>query len=155
MNNQEKSLEQHKKFFNAICENEEDALPEDLSCLNSVSAEDLVRLNNAGIAPTRLPIKEQAELDPQEVPEIYYFMPIIDDWADEPFLPYHPITILHNQQQKMVPYMTGVNKNEGAMNVAPLWKEMDPNDNQLAKHWGMIGAQTVLWKQRKETTFDD
>merc|ERR1719300_481317 len=41
------------------------------------------------------------------------------------------------------------------MNVAPLWKEMDPNDNQLSIYWGMIGAQTMLWKQRKETTFDD
>ena len=38
---------------------------------------------------------------------------MVDFTSPEPFLPAHPITILHNKQQKMVPFMTGVNKDEG------------------------------------------
>ena len=45
--------------------------------------------------------------------KMYAFWPIVDYTSPEPFLPAHPITILHNNQQKMVPFMTGVNKDEG------------------------------------------
>ena len=45
--------------------------------------------------------------------KLYSFWPIVDSTSPEPFLPAHPITILHNKQQKMVPFMTGVNKDEG------------------------------------------
>ena len=45
--------------------------------------------------------------------KLYSFWPIVDWTSAEPFLPAHPITILHNKQQKMVPFMTGVNKDEG------------------------------------------
>ena len=44
----------------------------------------------------------------------YRFWPTVDYFAETPFLPSNPITILHNKQQKMVPYMTGLNKDEGA-----------------------------------------
>ena len=45
--------------------------------------------------------------------KLYAFWPMVDFTSAEPFLPTHPITILHNKQQKMVPFMTGVNKDEG------------------------------------------
>ena len=45
--------------------------------------------------------------------KLYSFWPMVDYTSPEPFLPAHPITILHNKQQKMVPFMTGVNKDEG------------------------------------------
>lgn len=44
---------------------------------------------------------------------LYAFWPIVDYTSPDPFLPAHPITILHNKQQKMVPFMTGINKDEG------------------------------------------
>ena len=47
--------------------------------------------------------------------KMYAFWPIVDYTSPEPFLPAHPITILHNKQQKMVPFMTGVNKDEGQL----------------------------------------
>ena len=34
--------------------------------------------------------------------KLYSFWPIVDWTSAEPFLPAHPITILHNKQQKMV-----------------------------------------------------
>merc|ERR1719225_541409 len=42
--------------------------------------------------------------------KLYAFWPMVDFTAAEPFLPAHPITILHNKQQKLVPFMNGFNK---------------------------------------------
>ena len=49
--------------------------------------------------------------------ETMWFWPMVDDTAETPFLPHHPITILHNKQQKMVPWMTGLTKNDGILGV--------------------------------------
>ena len=53
---------------------------------------------------------------------LYHFWPMVDNTATEPFLPAHPITILHNKQQKMVPFMTGVNKDEGEIWILEIIK---------------------------------
>ena len=51
---------------------------------------------------------------------LYPFWPMVDYTSTEPFLPAHPITILHNKQQKMVPFMTGVTKDEGRFELLRL-----------------------------------
>jgi len=150
-------LIQSKKLFRQLCKTtDEDEIPEDMetTCLYDITPETFVKEYAAGIATTRLPVREQVEKK-DELPEMFIFWPVVDDWADEPFLPSHPITILHNQQQKMVPFMTGINKDEGAMNIAPNWKNLDPEDNQFAEFWGDIGAQYLFFVPIREMTFDD
>ena len=44
------------------------------------------------------------------------FWPHVDYNSETPFFGSHPITILHNKQQKMVPFMTGLNADEGKKN---------------------------------------
>jgi carboxylesterase type B len=51
--------------------------------------------------------------------------------------------------------MTGVNKDEGAMNIVPNWKHMEPEDNQLAENWGFIGAQQLFLLPKKSITFEE
>jgi len=97
----------------------------------------------------KLSIRERVEQD--EVP--YMFWPIVDYWAEEAFLPTHPITILHNQQQKMVPYMTGINSDEGAMISAPNWKYMKEEDNQVQEFWEDFAGQSLFMNY--EQTFEE
>ena len=47
--------------------------------------------------------------------KLYAFLPMVDSTSAESFLPAHPITILYNKQQKMVPFMTGINKDDGRL----------------------------------------
>jgi len=150
-------LIQSKKLFHQLCTtSNDDEIPEDMetTCLYKISPESIVKVYAAGIATTRLPSREQVEKKDQ-LPEMHVFWPVVDYWADEPFLPSHPITILHNQQQKMVPFMTGINKDEGAMNIAPNWKNLDPEDNQFAEFWGELGAQYLFFVPIRDMTFDD
>ena len=44
----------------------------------------------------------------------------------------------------MVPYMTGVTKDDGAFIVAPIWKYMDPSNNQLKDHWNKYGPTKLI-----------
>merc|ERR1711970_284521 len=149
-------LTQSKELFHHLCKTKDDEIPDNLetSCLYSLSAESFVEEFLVGLSTSRLSPREQMEKS-DEVSDMFVFFVTIDDWADEPFFPSHPITILHNQQQKMVPFMTGINKDEGAMNIAPHWKNMDPEDNQLAEFWGKIGAQSLFLHPKKSITFDD
>lgn len=145
-----------KKLFQKLCETKDDAIPTSLdsSCLYDLKAKDLVNEASEALSLSKLTIREQVQKAKEEDVHMYQFYPVIDYWADQPFLPSHPITILHNQEQKMVPYMTGLNKDEGGMLVAPHWKNMKPGDNQLAENWGYIGAQQVLTFSPKEITFE-
>merc|ERR1711892_1638937 len=130
LSNLDQTLTQSKDFFQRVCKTKDGEIPENLesSCLYSLTDEDH---------------------------DMYLFFPVIDYWADEPFLSSHPITILHNQQQKIFPFMTGLNKEEGALNIVPNWKNMDPEDNQLAENWGYVGAQQLFLLPKKEITFDE
>jgi len=145
-----------REYFQAVCQSKEEEIPADLSssCLYSMTAEDLVKEAIKSMALSKLSINEQIDKEKNEVIGSYFWLPTFDDWADEPFLPVHPITILHNQQQKMVPYMTGINKDEGAMLVAPHWKNLHPQDNQLRENWGYMGAKQLLFLASKDVTFD-
>ena len=80
------------------------------SCLYSLSAVDIItRTNNLELE--LLPIRERVEKNEFT----YMFWPIVDYWAEDAFMPTHPVTVLHNQKQKMVPFMTGITSDEGAM----------------------------------------
>merc|ERR1719474_1783790 len=107
------------EFTDGGIEDVEEDIENENSWLYTVSANTLVlKAAQAYNTLSTLPPKEQVE-NTDLWDNTYVFFPVIDDWAEEPFLPSHPITILHNQQQKMVPFMTGINKDEGAMNIAP------------------------------------
>ena len=80
------------------------------SCLYTLSAVDIISKTN-NLELDLLPIRERVEKDEFT----YMFWPIVDYWAEEAFMPTHPVTVLHNQNQKMVPFMTGLNSDEGAM----------------------------------------
>jgi len=143
------------EFTDGGIENIEEDIEDENSWLYTVSANTLIlKATQAYMSTSKLSPKEQVE-NTDLWDNTYVFFPVIDDWAEEPFLPSHPITILHNQQQKMVPFMTGINKDEGAMNIAPKWKHMDPADNQLAEYFGTIGARELLFSFGKDITFDD
>lgn len=150
------TLTRSAEYYEDVCQSKEDEIPSDLStsCLYSSTAADLIKKATSSMALAKLSIREQIEKEQNEGIEGYIFFPVIDDWADTPFLPAHPITILHNQQQKMVPYMTGVNKDEGAMLVSPHWKNMKPGDNQLQENWGYMGARQLFMLPSKEVTFE-
>ena len=89
---------------------EEEEVDLENSCLYSLSAVDIItRTNNLELE--LLPIRERVEKNEFT----YMFWPIVDYWAEEAFMPSHPVTVLHNKKQKMVPFMTGINSDEGAM----------------------------------------
>ena len=101
----------------------------------------------------------------------YRFWPTVDYFAETPFLPSNPITILHNKQQKMVPYMTGLNKDEGvqlchddimlnivyegAMVTASQWKHMKPEDNQLQEHWETVAGRFIFTQEYGNQTYEE
>ena len=88
---------------------------------------------------------ERIELEKSDASYIgYAFWVVVDGYADTPFLPSHPITILHNQQQKMVPFMTGVTSDEGSMLAPSIWNAMEPHNNVVQKNWGWIGGHNLF-----------
>ena len=153
----QQSIRESKEFFKAICNTQEESIPTTLddSCLYTSTTEDFVNEASKPMALTHLSLEEQVERGKEENLSTYLLWPVIDYWAAHPFLPTHPITILHNQQQKMVPYMTGLVKDEGGLMVAPNWKNMKPEDNQLQKHWGYMGAQMLLMLRPQDITVDE
>ena len=60
----------------------------------------------------------------------YRWWASVDHWAETPFMPSHPITILHNKQQKMVPFMTGINSDEGNQ-IYSMWDIHDMYFNNV------------------------
>merc|ERR1719385_683541 len=124
-------FEDSRTFYGKVCNvnlTVED-VPEDLaeSCLFSLSAEELIGESIKAMAVWALPLEEKIELEKNDPSNMGYRMwVVVDDYADQPFMPTHPITVLHNQQQKMVPFMTGVTSEEGALLAPQLWKDMDP-----------------------------
>ena len=77
------------------------------SCLYNLSGEQLVKEASAGNPVPGLTLQQQQDQWEAGLKQ-FYFWPNVDDWAEEPFLPEHPVTTLHNQRQKQVPWMTGV-----------------------------------------------
>lgn len=133
-----------------------EGIPQDLSssCLFTLSAEDIVKETTKPFTLWTKPTLERIQIEKSDPSFVGYAMwPCIDDYATTPFLPTHPITIIHNQQQKMVPFMTGVTKEEGAMISPGLWKDMDPSNNIVKDNWGWLGAKTL--KYDYEITFED
>ena len=132
-------------------------IPEDMaqSCLFSLSVDDIISESIKAMKIWAEPLEEKIELEKNDPSNMGYRMwVVVDDYADQPFMPTHPITVLHNQQQKMVPFMTGVTTEEGALLAPGLWKDMDPANNVVEKNWDFIGAKNLFPGQR-EFTFDD
>jgi len=132
-------------------------VPEDMedTCLYKITAEDMVNEVNKAFSVMAKPLEEQEEFEKTPAFASYMLFPTIDDFADNPFLPSSPITILHKGEQKMVPWMTGLTPDEGAMLVTRFWKDMDPENNKVTDAWGYIGAKSLLNKNAKEITFED
>merc|ERR1719282_810824 len=91
------------------------------------------------------------ELVNQSEKSVYHWWANVDYWAETPFIPSHPITILQNKQQKMVPFMTGINSDEGAMITANKWKWMSPEDNQLQRNWETIAGVSLFFNDYQQT----
>merc|ERR1711892_936195 len=155
LSNLDQTLSQSRDFFQRVCKTKDGEIPENLesTCLYSLTAEDFVKEGTTRMITSKLSPRDLVN-ERDEDHDMYLFFPVIDYWADEPFLPSHPITILY-KQQKMVPFMTGLNKEEGALNIVPNWKNMEPEDNQLAENWGYVGAQQLFLLPKKEITFDE
>merc|ERR1711936_677850 len=84
----------------------------------------------------------------------YMFWPIVDYWAEDAFMPTHPVTVLHNQKQKMVPFMTGITSDEGAMISAPNWKYMKEEDNQVQEFWDVLAGK-LMSSKGYDPTFEE
>jgi carboxylesterase type B len=134
-----------------------EGIPENLtaSCLFSLSADALITECLKPMALWAQPMDRKIELEKADPSNLGYRMwVVVDDYADTPFMPSHPVTVLHNQQQKMVPFMTGVTKDEGALIAPMLWKDMNETNNVVKDNWGHIGAKQ-LFPGFREYTFDD
>jgi len=139
-------------------------LPKNLTetCLHSVPVVDILNITTAHYV-AKLSNLSIAELIPRSMErniENLHFRPILDPWADDPFLPRHPITVLTNKQQKMVPFMSGITKDEGAYMLVglphKLWKDMAPKDNQLQEHWNTYGPLKLQQVPNMgDVTYDD
>merc|ERR1719427_150513 len=122
-------LDDSRRFFETMCDfnTTTNDLPQDMSetCLFQSPVEDII--NEAGKVMTvySKPWEERIALEKNDPSYFgFLFWVVVDDYADTTFLPTHPITILHNQQQKMVPFMTGITKDEGALIAPSMWKDM-------------------------------
>jgi len=152
-------FEDSRTFYERVCNVNltVEEIPEDLaqSCLFSLSVDDIISESIKAMKIWAEPLEEKIELEKNDPSNMGYRMwVVVDDYADQPFMPTHPITVLHNQQQKMVPFMTGVTTEEGALLAPGLWKDMDPANNVVEKNWDFIGAKNLFPGQR-EFTFDD
>jgi len=152
---QTRSLESSKNFYEEECQVISEDVEIKSSCLYSLSALDIIKKTNKHIKTEySLPIRERMEITEFS----YFFWPIVDYWAEEALMPTNPITILHNQQQKMVPFMSGITSDEGAMITAPNWKYMKEEDNQVQEFWdvwsGMMMARKGLDQSYEEKLFN-
>ena len=142
------AIESSKYFYENECQvKEEDDVDLESSCLYSLSAVDIIKKTNLHLQIEALPIRERVE----KTDFNYFFWPIVDYWAEEAFIPINPITILHNKQQKMVPFMSGINSDEGAMITAPNWKYMKEEDNQVQEFWDVHGGKLMFMKGYNQT----
>ena len=142
-------MEDSRRFFEKLCDfdSTSSSLPADMSssCLFTLPAEDLITETLGALAAMGKTLEERVQMEKTDPSLLgYAFWLVVDDFSDNPFLPSHPITILHNQQQKMVPFMTGVTTEEGAIIAPSLWKDMDPTDNVLKDNWGWVGTSTLF-----------
>ena len=58
----------------------------------------------------------RALMDPN-IESKFYFFPVIDSYASNPFLPLDPLEALKTGQFNRVPYITGIVKNEGVLSA--------------------------------------
>jgi carboxylesterase type B len=134
-------------FLENVCDfnTTTEELPQDMSstCLFSLSAEKIVQESLKAYTVMGKSMTERMEIEKSDPTYSGYLMWVcVDDYADTPFLPTHPVTIMHNQQQKMIPFMTGVTKDEGALLAPGLWKDMDPANNVIKDNWA-VGSLTA------------
>merc|ERR1712241_1312607 len=115
------------------------------SCLYSLSGVDIITKTKN--EQEVLTIRERVEKNEFS----YMFWPIVDYWAEDAFMPSHPVTVLHNKKQKMVPFMTGLTSDEGAMITAPNWKYMKAEDNQVQEFWDVLGGNLMSMKSFDQT----
>merc|ERR1712038_2192811 len=82
----------------------------------------------------------------------FYFSPVIDSYASNPFLPLDPLEALKTGQFNRVPYMSGIVKNEGVLLTGILRlagltgaKVLEVVTPMLeAGTWGMVGDDKNL-----------
>merc|ERR1711936_650566 len=152
-------FEDSRTFYEKLCNVNltVEEVPEDMaqSCLFSLPIEQIIGESIKAMKVWAMPLEEKIELEKNDPSNMGYRMwVVVDEYADQHFMPTHPITVLHNQQQKMVPFMTGVTSEEGALLAPQLWKDMDPANNVVEKNWGFIGAKN-LFPGLREYSFDD
>ena len=155
----ERGVEDSRRFFEKLCDfnSTTSSMPANMSstCLFSLPAEDLVKETLAALAAWGKPMEERIQMEKTDPSFLgYAFWLVVDDFSDNPFLPSHPITILHNQQQKMVPFMTGVTTEEGAILAPSIWKDMEPTKNVVKDNWGWVGTSTLFQSETHHRTYD-
>jgi len=151
-------FEDSRTFYETVCNVNltVEEVPEDMgqSCLFSLPAEQIISESIKAMKVWAMPLEEKIELEKNDPSNMGYRMwVVVDEYADQPFMPTHPITVLHNQQQKMVPFMTGVTSEEGALLAPQIWKDMDPANNVVEQNWGFVGAKN-LFPGLREYSFD-
>ena len=98
-----KAPESSKHFYEEVCQVTSEDVELESSCLYSLPASEIMEKTSGHFKIEALPIRERME----STDYYYFFWPTVDYWAEEALMPTNPITILHNQQQKMVPFMSG------------------------------------------------
>ena len=142
-----RGLESSRRFLEDQCQIQlEPGRNLSQSCLYTLPADQLVGRAN-DFQMRNLTIRERVEQNRVE----YFFWPAIDHWAASPYLPSDPVTTLKTQQQKKVPYMTGINANEGAFFTAPNWRYLKEDDNQVQEFWEVFGGNLMFFKDFNQT----
>jgi carboxylesterase type B len=81
----------------------------------------------------------------------YVFVPIIDSFSPNPFLPEHPINTIRAGRQKDIPVIAGVTANEGSITLNFVWNRMD----DFNRNWTTIGPRSLYFIRADEITEHD
>merc|ERR1712241_667483 len=95
-----------------------------LECLQEIPAQELIE--GTGLDPNDW-LNGQNHLT---------FMPVVDHFCSNPFMPIHPLEALKTGAYNNIPYMSGTNKEDGALFTMMFWDYLET----IEEKWDTIGA---------------
>jgi len=94
-----------------------------LECLQEIPAQELIE--GTGLDPNDW-LNGQNHLT---------FMPVVDHFCSNPFMPIHPLEALKTGAYNKVPFMSGTTKEEGAAVLMMMWDSLE----QMEENWNTMG----------------
>jgi len=111
-----------------------------LECLQEIPAQELIE--GTGLDPNDW-LNGQNHLT---------FMPVVDHFCSNPFMPIHPLEALKTGAYNKVPFMSGTTKEEGAAVLMMMWESLE----QMEENWDTMGPSFLgIWKSWNASEIDD